>query len=318
MRPYVLAEDSELRPKKVVIDSTCNTPTTYTDDPIDARMHEALFDEMDYEDYDEEEEPAVVTDEWMLPPLYTALKPREIAADVEAALGHAVPTTDYILRRAYGKARLTEKDIVFFSARSKGSGDYGSFSNFYKLRVPIVYNGRAYPHTEAAYQSEYRCKEESRDMFALPDGIFSSLQGAKYVYDTSDKAHRGMAYWGSNRPGMNDMSGIVAKMAVKKERAKKLGVELRRSCDEPRDIEEIGRIFKDVLYLKFSLNPELASMLIQTGNKILVEFDRLAGVQTRDPPLFSGILKDGKILGHNLMGRLLMHTRERLMRESGS
>jgi len=211
---------------------------------------------------------------------------------------------------------LTEDDIVFFSARGKGVRE---FSNLYELDVPIKYKGRTFAHTEAGYQSEYRCEEEFRDMFALPDGMFATLEGAEHVYNKPEEAARARKSWGSVK-GRNPMSGIVAKMAVKPDRAKKLGIKLRCSKDDPQDLDEIKRIFKELLYLKFTRNPKLGRMLLETGDKILVEWDKGAGRQTLagKPPLFSGILKDGKILGQNLMGRLLMRTRKRLVRENAT
>lgn len=211
---------------------------------------------------------------------------------------------------------LTEDDVVFFSARGKGVKE---FSNFYQCNVPIKYEGIESLHTEGLYQAFYRCEPESRGMFAFPDGEFATLEGAKHVFAKPEEVARAKKSWGSVK-GRNPMSGIVPKMAVKPERAKKLGVKLRRDFDDPRDIKEIARIFKELLYLKFTRNPELGRMLLATGDKILVEWDKGAGRQTLagKPPLFSGILKDGRVLGQNLMGRLLMRTRKRLMRENAT
>ena len=101
------------------------------------------------------------------------------------------------------------------------------------------------------------------------------------------------------------------------------------NCKEPKKIKEYGRLVRNfderkwdeekyniVLkgnILKFSQNEELNNYLISTNNKILVEaspYDNVWGVGMRRNA--KGILEPTNWKGQNLLGFVLMETRERL------
>ena len=65
---------------------------------------------------------------------------------------------------------------------------------------------------------------------------------------------------------------------------------------------------------KYLANPEWLEILLATGDKQLVEFDRGAGRETRAgrPPRWTGLVQNGVVLGGNLQGRIQEIVREKL------
>jgi predicted NAD-dependent protein-ADP-ribosyltransferase YbiA (DUF1768 family) len=198
---------------------------------------------------------------------------------------------------------------------SSGSG-IGEFSNFCALEHFVEFNGRLYPTTEHLYQAEYRCEEEDRHRFAEGGDLASMETGMALVVDNKDKVASKIEHWSAkgNRPAM---PGIVAKMAVHPKRAEHLKIKLRKSKDDPRDMDEIKRIFKAALLSKYRRNPLLRCKLVATWGVTLIEFDRMAKHHSEAgrPPLWTGMVKDGKLYGQNLMGKMMMEVRDQLAGE---
>ena len=209
-------------------------------------------------------------------------------------------------------------DVLDFAYFGSGAG-IPEFSNFAALPVPIKHEGLEFLTTEHAYQAFYRCEPESRHRFALPDGDLSSLEkGMPLLVNGGADLDKKLKFWGAKGKGKRPaMDGIVPKMAVKAKRAKKLGVVLRRFGDEPRDMQEIKTLFRALLRAKFRANEGSRKKLLDSGEKLLVEFDRGAGRETAkgNPPLFTAMVKDNKVLGQNLMGELMMEVRRELRSE---
>ena len=198
-----------------------------------------------------------------------------------------------------------------------GSGaGIGEFSNFCALEHFVEFNGRLYPTTEHLYQAEYRCEEEDRDRFAKGGDLASMETGMALVVDNKNKLASKIEQWSArgNRPAM---PGIIAKMAVHPDRAENLKIRLRRSKDDPRDMDEIKRIFKAALLSKYRRNPLLLCKLVATWGVTLIEFDRMAKYHSEAgrPPLWTGMVKDGKLYGQNLMGKMMMEVRAQLAGE---
>lgn len=208
---------------------------------------------------------------------------------------------------------VSENGVQYFGS---GAG-IREFSNFYELRNPIVIDGQEFITTEHFYQCKYRCAEESQHEFVFPYGRLSTFEGGiSHVVDKQEEIQKKSKFWGAKN-GRRPMAGIVPKMAINSKRAKRLGIKLKRARDDPGDLSLIESLFKRALYAKFSGDAELRKMLVDTGNKILVEFDRGAERQAKAgrPPLFTGLFKEGRLFGKNLMGRLLMGVREKLHME---
>lgn len=191
--------------------------------------------------------------------------------------------------------------VAYFGSGTK----LKKLSNFY--RGKLKYEGRTYGSTEHAYQATYRVAEAHRHKLALPDGALSGLQGLELIYPVKAEAKAKTAWWGST-----GLTGIVAKQAVHKSRAARLGLVLIRQRDDPNDIEEIKRIFRELLLQKYETHEGPREELLGTGDDYLVEFARMAVSEAKrgKPPLFTGQVKDGELFGDNLMGELLMETRE--------
>lgn len=199
-----------------------------------------------------------------------------------------------------------------FSYFGSGAGIY-ELSNF--SDAPFELWNQKWPSSEHAYQAAYRCEKESWPKFAS-DGELGSLgRGLPLVFKKDEVAKKSQ-HWGAkkNRPAM---VGIVAKMAVKPERAAKLGLKLRRFSDDERDLGEIKKLFTEILLAKYRANSSARAKLLATGKKQLVEFDRGAKrlADKGRPPLWTGLVQDGEVVGRNLMGELMMEVREMLSEE---
>ena len=200
-----------------------------------------------------------------------------------------------------------------FAYFGSGAGVY-ELSNF--CEAPFELWGLSFPTSEHAYQAAYRCERESWPRFASDGDLGSLERGLPLVYERADVAKKAK-HWGAKkrRPAM---IGIVAKMAVKPERAAKLGLKLRRFSDDERDLEEIKKLFREILMAKYRANPIARAKLLATKKKLLVEFDRGAKrlADKGTPPLWTGLVKDGEVVGRNLMGEMMMEAREMLSQES--
>lgn len=76
------------------------------------------------------------------------------------------------------------------------------------------------------------------------------------------------------------------------------------------------RVVADAIYSKFSQNKEFSTILLETGNKKIVEaspYDKIWGIgmHASDPD----ILDESKWKGENLLGKALMEVRDRLRKE---
>ena len=120
-----------------------------------------------------------------------------------------------------------------------------------------------------------------------------------------------MKHYGPKKTGKPEMSGIVAKQAIKPNIARKLGIHIINKEDEKSNIALCSTIFMEILRLKYNLNEQSQNELINTGNEILVEFDRGAYRESTKnrTPLWTGLVKDGIVYGFNLQGKLQMSIR---------
>ena len=194
-----------------------------------------------------------------------------------------------------------------------GAGIY-ALSNFYE--APFSWNGFDWPSSEHAYQAAYRCSKEDWSRFAVGGDLSTLERGIPLVYKKED-VEKKCAFWGA-KSTRHGMVGIVAKQAVKPVHAAKIGLHLLRSMDDERDLDEIKALFVDILLAKYRANPLARSLLLGTGTKVLVEFSRSAGRETKAgrPPLWTGLMVDGRVVGSNLQGELQMQVRSMLLEES--
>ena len=80
--------------------------------------------------------------------------------------------------------------------------------------------------------------------------------------------------------------------------------------------ERCAEVFFDILVAKYTQNEHLARVLLSTGDRYILEFDRGAGRAKRAGRTcrWGGIVEDGRVVGSNQMGALLMRVRDRLLR----
>ena len=195
---------------------------------------------------------------------------------------------------------------------SSGCGKY-ALSNFAESRV--VFRGDLYPSSEHAYQAN---KFVAADRHRFQEGGDLATFAAFSMYypepTASKKAKFWSAVWGGKRP---PMVGIVAKMASHPDRAKKLGLTFAWQAED--NEAELTTLFKEILVSKFTQNPSSLAVLKATGDATLVEFGRCAARREAmgTPAVWTGLVKDGRVIGGNLMGRIMEQVRAELTAVEG-
>jgi hypothetical protein len=219
---------------------------------------------------------------------------------------------------------MTSQPITFFNSQAKFPHYY--FSNFYspidtKLCIlwpdasciPGFLQGklRHYSTAEHAYQCLKSKDLASADAFCV-GGTFDSWA----VYETWPKSGKTQVnirklkegFWGKKR-----MLGIIPKMVSNVNPVllvSQWGVKFsKNSCKWA--TEELECIWTTILTAKFgaSGNPTLQSALAETGTKRLVELNTRAIANT----VYGAKMVNGKMIGHNFMGEMLMKIRANLL-----
>ena len=211
------------------------------------------------------------------------------------------------LENGEGAAKTVASTAIEYQYFSPGCGKY-ALSNFAASR--LLFRGDLYPSAEHAYQAN-KFIEADRSRFREGGDLASFTAFSKFFPDrrATKKAKFWSATWGGKRP---PMVGIVAKMASHPDRAKNLGLTFARH--EETNEDELTALFKEILVAKFTQNSSSLAVLKATGDARLVEFGRCAGRQAAmgKPPIWAGMVKDGKVVGGNLMGRIMERVRSEL------
>jgi len=207
-----------------------------------------------------------------------------------------------------------------------GSGvGIGELSNF--ASVTFELDGQAWPSSEHAYQACAKVHKDDWRRFGV-DGDLGSLEsGLKRVFPERDYAKKLKHY--SAKGSRPEMVGIVAKMAVRPDIAKKLGLRLMPLTETEKWMEAIKALFVRILFAKYKQNPAYKALLMGTGTQHLVEFSRGAERETLKgrPPLWTGMVVNGsklglglmvggELMGQNLQGELQMMVRRNLSSEA--
>lgn len=170
--------------------------------------------------------------------------------------------------------------------------------------------------SEALWQSLKATRKEVWDMFH-DDGALTKFKGngdpaeamafLPFIKNDRTKAAKMYEHWNRKK-----MVGIIYKMAVNPKYAKSLGLEEGdlNLDKETLSMEDEKAVWMVILRLKFDANPELKNLLLSTGDKYLLEFDRSAAQDVKAPTVhWGGYIKDGVLKGGNVMGRYLMALR---------
>jgi predicted NAD-dependent protein-ADP-ribosyltransferase YbiA (DUF1768 family) len=194
---------------------------------------------------------------------------------------------------------LSNKLVVNFNSNTKGP--LCRLSNFFESHVvDVTRKNVVYPSAEHYFQS-MKCVPAHRKHFYV-DGKLGSWAGAFQVLTDDPERWR-----------RKQMIGIIAKMAVEPNRAKKLGIVLKthkKSSKRVETYEEACKTWLPILRSKFK-NRELATVLQSTGpdSYLLNQSD-----PHRDQNCRCGghIDSTGKMSGSNWMGRMMAQIRTEL------
>lgn len=193
-------------------------------------------------------------------------------------------------------------DVVNF-----GSGTRVKWlSNFAAINGGMLLDGHVWPSAEHHFQAWLRVHPDDWHRLAL-GGDLCSLDALKLFY-TAEVAAKKIKYWSfKNEP---TCVGIVAKMIVNPKWNDKLAIPLRLVHREvsPTQMNAAWRL---ILTTKLEACPQFRKALKATGDKILIEYDRMAKSKSEEgnPPFWTGMYKDGVIHGTNYMGKMMMEIR---------
>ena len=190
--------------------------------------------------------------------------------------------------------------VIYFNSSAKAP--YYKLSNFHSLGNNfIVIDGECYNTTEAAFQAFHKIANSDRKHFQIA-GKFGSWDGMNAFFD-KEIASKKIAYWSKK-----DNLGIVAKMASNPKYKSKTNLTFKNTCDKYDDIlDGYTKDWAILLIHKFSL-PGFRELLLETKDEMLVEFDRMG-----NPNCFwGGKIIEGRLVGSNAMGKMLMMVRESL------
>lgn len=176
-------------------------------------------------------------------------------------------------------------DTILFYDEGK---PYYEFSNFYPSSVE--YNGKIYSTSEHLYQAQkFSHNEEYMEVIRnadTPAKVYAIANQRKTQYSSK-------WYVNKNVYGELKVNDII-------DRSKQLNISIRIDWDSVKD-----QVMRCVVFLKFSQNPQLKRLLLNTGNKYIIENS------PRDS--YWGCGKDGT--GKNMLGIILMETRAGFLNE---
>jgi predicted NAD-dependent protein-ADP-ribosyltransferase YbiA (DUF1768 family) len=198
----------------------------------------------------------------------------------------------------HGKC-VSVDDVVMFASGLQAP--YCHLSNFSKCDVPIEFEGLMYSSAEHAFQAA-RFPQDVRAEFFSVDGKYSSLSVDSFIAVGVSKkmAEKKLNYWSKK-----NMIGVIPKMLVNrmKSRARELTA------------KEVEDVFTQILMSKYTRNKGHRTILLNTGDKILLEFVRSANSRFekssgKDIERWGGMVVNNKIVGHNQQGWLHMKVRD--------
>ena len=206
--------------------------------------------------------------------------------------------------------RLDSSLCVYFGSGMDSTVGY--LTNFAQTECAFEFRERMWPSSEHAFQAHLRVHPDDHHHFAVGGKLSTLETGLQLVFKTGelDKKRK---HYGPKKTGKPPMIGIVAKMAVNPEIAKKIGLKLISSSESKHSIAEVSETFFDLLKSKYGQCAEARRQLLATRGKHLVEFSRGAVREAKKGqlPLWTGQIDEHGILrGHNLQGELHMKVRD--------
>ena len=206
---------------------------------------------------------------------------------------------------------MSNNPFVYFGSGCKAP--FCCLSNFAECPNPFLWEGHMWPSSEAAYCCWRHLERDDWHHFAMGGKLGNLKSGIPLIFAQKDWLKK-QKHYGAKTTGKPDMVGILPKMAMKRDVANRLGLQLKDHDRETGPDQPLIDKFVEILMAKYLANPEWLEILLATGDKQLVEFDRGAGRETRAgrPPRWTGLVQNGVVLGGNLQGRIQEIVREKL------
>lgn len=201
---------------------------------------------------------------------------------------------------------LSHGEFSYFG--SGMSAEVSRMSNF--AETPVTIEDVTFPSSEHAFQALLRVHPDHIKRFSVGGDLGYLESGIPLVFKASE-VERKMKHYGAKRNGKPAMVGIVAKMAVKPDCAKRIGLRLTSPKEDVHSFEEMGDLFLKILRAKYAQNAPALEQLLRTRETHLVEFSRGAVREHKAGrcPLWTGQVHEGKLFGMNFQGELQMMIR---------
>lgn len=191
---------------------------------------------------------------------------------------------------------VDENNVVKFFSNAKPP--LNLLSNFFETKIEI--DGKVYPSSEHAFQA----------MLSLDSDAFTSNseigkltpEACHFVGFSKDKMHDKCKLWSKKKN-----VGILAKMLISKHDK----LSLKRTVTRG----ECEALFKKILLEKFRTNSVARKVLLDTKDAYLYEFVKSSNrsfQKNGEIERWGAMIVDGKVVGDNQMGALMMWVREEL------
>jgi len=193
--------------------------------------------------------------------------------------------------------KIEGRNVVAFFSNAKPP--LHLLSNF--AEMPVVLNGKEFPSSEHAFQASL---SKGLENHFTTDSKIGTLTTEAFITAgfKHNKIQGKCAHWSKKKN-----IGILAKAYIK----------LLKKVGQKRDVshQECESLFKTILLDKYRRNWYAKKVLLDTGDAYLLEFCRGAGREYKKNGFINrwgGMVVDGKVVGHNQMGSLLMWVRDEL------
>lgn len=156
-----------------------------------------------------------------------------------------------------------------------------------------------YPSAEHYYVAHFAPLAD-KHLFYVDGALASWDDAVRICYPRARESVRAnkVSYWRTR-----DMIGVFAKIYGNRANFAKCG-----------DMNVLRVLWFRILNAKFGQNPDLRRVLVGTGSRILIEFDRKACRENADQIFWGARVIGGEIVGQNVMGEFMQLARDRFTR----
>lgn len=208
------------------------------------------------------------------------------------------------------------QNITFVPFAARVNPRFRMLSNFACVRTSLCYKCVNYPTSEHAYVHLHRFKGDHTNLFEC-GGVLSSFERLYAWYDElktkpfPEKCMPNKKFW-------HGMDGVIAKMAANATSVFGRGVRKALKMRQPtQDVysKKDDELWCDILAAKALACVDFHIALCYSGDAYLYEFDRGKARETPSSSPWGAYYnkESGDFTGQNVMGRLIMDTRSRLL-----